>query len=435
MNFYGLALLAACLSMLFACSRKWVMLPLLIGLVYSSAAQAIDVGPFTFTVMRLLIAAGLLRALSKEELGLDRVTKIDRRMALWAAVALITSLFHEVPGSSLVGALGLVYTCLGIYFLFRLYVRDLEDIYLVTAMLVILFIPVALEMVSERITGRNVFSLLAGGGGAVVVRHGEIRACGPFAHPILAGTVGAVTLPLTFIHWWRTRWITVLGCLVCAGMVLASNSSGPILSAMAACGAVALWVVRDKVRLLVWLGVVLLILLDVWMYDPVYYLLARVDLTGSSTGWHRAELIHATITHLDEWWLFGTDHTRHWMPTGVPWSQNHTDITNHYIKMAVYGGLPLLLVFISIISAGFGEVRRALDELAQGEFAPQFVTWIVGSILFAHVVTFVSITYFDQSIGFFILILVAACAMRDADPAPAEDPRDVPPDGVIAGSE
>ena len=89
------------------------------------------------------------------------------------------------------------------------------------------------------------------------------------------------------------------------------------------------------------------------MKAPAYYLLARIDLTGSSTSWHRAALIDMALGHLSEWWAFGTDHTRHWMPYGVPWSDNHSDITNYYISMGVNGGLPLMLLFIAILAKAF----------------------------------------------------------------------------------
>jgi len=31
----------------------------------------------------------------------------------------------------------------------------------------------------------------------------------------------------------------------------------------------------------------------------------KIDLTGSSTGWHRAELIDSALRHFNEWWLVG----------------------------------------------------------------------------------------------------------------------------------
>lgn len=425
MNFIVLAFAALNVALVFACPRRWVLLPFLLGVSYTTMGQVVEVGPFSFTIVRILVLAGVVRVLLRGEMIAGGMRRLDWWLIVWGACAVVTSVFHNRPLGALIGALGLVYTWLGIYFMLRIFIRDIDDIYFVGRLLVFLLIPVASVMVAEKITGRNLFSLVGGGSGEVVIRHGEIRAAGPFAHPILAGTAGAATLPLFLLYWWRDRRMMMLGCAAAGAMILASTSSGPILTAAAVFWAMSLWLIRSKVRLMFWGGIVMLFVLDIIMNDPVYYLLARIDLTGSSTGWHRAALIHAAVTHLNEWWLYGTDYTRHWMPSGVPWSADHTDITNHYIKMGVYGGLPLMLVFMSVVGAGFAEVRRALLAFRDEEFQQQFLVWTLGSLLFAHAVTFLSVTYFDQTIAFFLFNLAAIAALRTevVDVTEEEGPR------------
>ena len=51
------------------------------------------------------------------------------------------------------------------------------------------------------------------------------------------------------------------------------------------------------------------------MRDPVYFVVAKIDLAGGSTGWHRAQLIHSSIAHLDEWWITGTERKTPTSPT------------------------------------------------------------------------------------------------------------------------
>jgi hypothetical protein len=92
------------------------------------------------------------------------------------------------------------------------------------------------------------------------------------------------------------------------------------------------------------------------------------------------------------------------MPTGAAWNEDHADITNHYIKIGVVGGLPLMLVFICILTRGFNCAGRAL-RLKQGKPHEQGVIWILGSILFAHAATMISVSYFDQSVVFLYLVL------------------------------
>ena len=45
-----------------------------------------------------------------------------------------------------------------------------------------------------------------------------------------------------------------------------------------------------------------LLLLHLAMNNPVWHLLARVNVVGGSTGWHRYHLIDKAIEHL-EWWV------------------------------------------------------------------------------------------------------------------------------------
>jgi hypothetical protein len=247
--------------------------------------------------------------------------------------------------------------------------------------------------------------------GIPAIRQGSIRAQGPFAHAILAGTVGAVCLPLMISLWQQHRKPAIAGIAACITMIFVSASSGPIMSGLAGIAALFMWHYRHKMRLVRWLAAFGYIGLDLIMKAPAYYLIGRIDLTGGSTGWHRARLIESALEHFSEWWLAGTDYTRHWMPTGVTWSPNHTDITNYYLYMGVIGGLPLLLLFIAILAKGFSFVGQILQN--PGDLTPKsrFAIWAFGASLFAHTATCISVSYFDQSFVFiYFTIALIGCA-------------------------
>jgi hypothetical protein len=144
------------------------------------------------------------------------------------------------------------------------------------------------------------------------------------------------------------------------------------------------------------------------MNDPVYYLLARIDLTGGSTGWHRAALIDGAFNHFSTWWLAGTDYTRDWMPTGIPANDANTDITNHFLAMGVWGGLPLMFLFIWVLIVAFRAVGKALRSRETAPPQHQFLIWTLGSILFGHATTFFSISYFDPQSSVFLYFGLAA---------------------------
>jgi hypothetical protein len=392
---------------LFRLPKDWAALPLLAGAGYMPLGQNIEIGPLHFTVIRILVAVGFARVMSRGERLEGGVNKLDRMFFLWGGCAVISSFFHEEFASALISRLGMIYDSVGLYVLLRIFIQGPTSVLTISRITIFVLAPVALEMFVEGVTGRNSFSFFGGVDAISEIRNGKIRAQGPFSHSILAGTVGAVCWPLVIPFWKTNRKLAILGFLTCAAIVLSSKSSGPIMTTMFIVGGLAAWRVRQHTRAIRWGALLAIITLHLVMKAPVYYLLARIDLTGSSTGWHRAELIHASITHLNEWWFAGTDYTRHWMPTGVNWNPNHTDITNHYIKMGVVGGLPLMFAFIGILVVGFSSIGKVLRAAKEAPFAHRFLVWTLGAILLGHSLTFMSICYFDQSIVFFLLVLAA----------------------------
>lgn len=385
--------------------RRWAPLPLLVGACYMTLGSGVEIGPFHFQVIRILVAVGVVRVIMRGERLADKMNSLDWLMVAWAAWALMSSLFHKDVFEVFVNRLGLIYNGCGIYFLLRVFCRSLNDVVSLCWITAILLVPLSIVMLSEQATGRNIFSALGGVAELSEVRNGKIRAQGPFAHSILAGTVGAVCLPLMIGLWRQHRNAAIVGTAACLSMIFASASSGPILSALFGIGALFMWHWRHRMRLLRWFALLGYLGLDLIMNAPAYYLLARIDLTGSSTGWHRAFLIEAALAHLSEWWLAGTDFTRHWMPYGVNWSGDQSDITNHYLMMGVAGGLPLMLLFIAVLATGFSFVGRMLRQMPELSPQSQFMIWALGVSLFAHSVTFISVSYFDQSFVFIYLSL------------------------------
>lgn len=419
MSVAGFIFTFVCGAFLLSVPRRWAIVPLLVGTVYMTVGQAIQIGPASFTVIRLLVVVGFIRVKTRGEHVVGGFRTLDRAMIWWAVVATITSVFHKNPGSNLISMLGISYDYLGLYFLMRIFISSMEDFVGIAKVLLVLLIPLTLEMINEKITGRNAFSMFGYVTEMATVRGGKIRAQGPFAHSIFAGTVGAICMPLAILIWENSRKRALLGLAVAGIMVMTSASSGPILAVVAMVAALLIWKIRSKLRMMLWAFVGMLVVLNFVMNDPVYYLLARIDLTGKSTGWHRAALIDAAVKHLNEWWFAGTDYTRHWMPTGVYWTQDHTDITNHYLKMGVWGGLPLMFVFIVVMASGFTSVGKALDLTAGQSNRERLHIWVLGVILFGHAVSFISVSYFDQTVVFFYLSLAVIGSVYSAKAAAA----------------
>jgi hypothetical protein len=132
-----------------------------------------------------------------------------------------------------------------------------------------------------------------------------------------------------------------------------------------------------------------------------------IDFVGGSTGWHRSRLLDSAIAHLDEWWLFGTDYTRHWMPFGLPSMPEHCDLTSYYVHLGVIGGLPLVITLVVILSRSFGFLGAAIRKRRAEKSPDEFLLWCAGSALFAHTVTFFTISYFDSLYVFFYALIAA----------------------------
>ena len=410
MNAIGFLFTLVAGILIFRLPRKWAFVPLLAGAAYMTRGQVLELGPLNFPVVRLLVTIGFLRVLTRGERIAGGLHLMDKLVIAWAVWLVGSSVFHTA--GALVFRVGLVWTEVGSYFLFRVFIRDSQDLRRVFRTICVLLIPVAVGMLIEKLSGKNCFASLGGVYEHAAVRNGQFRAQGPFAHAILAGTVGAMCLPMALYLWKTDRRVAVTGLVTTGAIVYSSGSSGPFMMTFAVLFALALWKVRTWMRPILWVGLIAVLALDMVMKDPVYFLMARIDITGGSTGWHRAALIQSAIRHLDEWWFSGTDYTRHWMPTGIHANEIHTDITNHILQMGVWGGLPLVLLFLGIMAAAFSVVTKALRQQRSAPLEEQYLIWTLGAILFAHVTNFFSICYFDQSIVFFYLLLAGIASFR-----------------------
>lgn len=409
MNAFGIAFTLVSGALLIALPRRLAPIPLLLAAAYVTRGAELEIGPAHFTVLRILVAVGFLRVVARGERLANGWNAVDRSLMVWGALLIALSVFHT--SNAWILRMGLVWTELGCYFLFRVFIHDAEDVKRIFKVLCIVLVPVALLMLLEKATAQNYFSAL-GGYTEAVIREGRVRARGAFAHPILAGSVGATCFGMAVYLWRSQRIPALIGLFAAGGIVFASTSSGPVMMVLFVLLGIGFWKVRRNLRAIRWLALVAILGLDLVMKDPVYFLMARIDIAGGSTGWHRARLIQSSFEHLDEWWLAGTDYTRHWMPTGIHANEIHTDITNHLLGVGVMGGLPLVLVFILVLVAAFRLAGRALRESKTAPFEQRFLIWTLGAILFGHVMNFFTISLFDQSIVFFYLILAAIGAVQ-----------------------
>jgi hypothetical protein len=388
--------------------RRLAVLPMLCATCLMTLGQGITIGPLHFTIFRIVIFFGLIRVVFRREIFSIRLHSIDKILFLYTITS-VTAYIILRKGSSeaITNQLGFIYNSLFLYAVLRSLILDWEDINLIFKMIALIFILLALAMMLEKATGRNLFSVFGGVREFTMTREGRLRCQGPFAHPILAGTVGATSLPLMISIWFqnaRKKWIGGMGIIAATIITVTSASSGPAVTYMVVLIGIAAWRLRDYMREVRWLILLSVIGLHIVMKAPVWALIGRLSEVIGGTGWHRVMLIDAAIRHFDEWWLLGTDYTRHWMPTGVSWSEKHTDITNQFISVGIDGGLISLIFFILIILFCFRNIGIKLKE-AHPESSEKFTLWCMGVTLLGHLVSFTSVHYFDQIIIMWYLLI------------------------------
>jgi len=385
--------------------RRFAFVPLLIAACHLANVPVLP----SLTVVRLLVITGLLRALAGGTPGWSLRHPLDRLLVVWACWAILSTFGHVAKANynPVTVHMSLAFDYVGTYLYARAYLKDQADFIRFSKCLALVLVPFALFLLEEKITGRNIYAAVGAAFEQSWVREGRVRAAGPFGNAILAGTVGGVCFPLMVLLHNRHPRFAFAGGTACVMIVYCSASSGPFMSLFAGLMALALWHWRRFLRQIRIGIIVMIVALAIVMNAPVWYLVAKIDIVGGSTSWHRAELINQAVKHLGEWWLAGTDYTRHWMPYGIEWSKDHVDITNHYVQMGVSGGLPLMLIFIAILFKAFQLLGRRMQAMRMTGDPAEFMLWCVGASLFVHAFTFMAVSYFDQSYVFFCLLIGA----------------------------
>ena len=404
----AIILTSLAILLIFLLPRRHVVVPIIVTSFFITMGQQLVLGGLHFYVSRLLVLAAWIRVLGCGWHREYHPSRIDNAILFWGvldAVAFV-ALWHEPE--ALINRLGFLYNLLGFYFLFRLLLQNSRDVDRTIKSFAAVCFPLALSMINEKFTSRNLFWVFGGVPQFTAVREGSLRAQGPFAHPILAGTFGAMLLPLFVWLYWqkrRSRWIAFVGVTSALVMVFASSSSTPLMAVAAGVLGFSLWPLRRWMRILRWGLVLMLLGLHIVMKAPVWALIARVEVVGGSSGDHRYELVNQFIRHFGDWWLLGTKYTE-------DWGYLMHDVSNQYVSVGIEGGILGFSLFLWIMTCCFqdlGDARKS--RLSTLEDKKRL--WSLGTALFACLTAFFGITFFDQTaIGWYALLAMIASSSR-----------------------
>jgi hypothetical protein len=409
----GALLLLLSIILMLSLRRKYVIVPTLLAVFLIPQGEVIVLAGLHLPPVRIIALVGLLRAAwlcysSSDSLfsgGLNFIDKAFLGCMITRALAFIL-LWKEA--AAVTNQVGFLLGGLGSYVLLRFLIRDKEDVYRTIKVLAVIALLNMLGMVYEQLRVQNLFGLLIGGVDPVpLIREGRIRSQGAFGHAILAGTFGATLLPLFVILWRQGKAKAMAGAGMIASlvMVLTSASSTPLMAIFGVGVGVCLWPLRKSMRVIRWGVAIALISLHLVMKAPVWFLIARVDMVGGSASFDRAYLIDVFVKHFWDWWLVGTKDIGSW-----GWSM--WDLSDTYVSQGESGGLLALIFFVAVIVGCFSRIGRARRR-ASGT-SREWDMWLLGVALYANVMAFFGVSYWDQTEVVWFTLLAILCAATGA---------------------
>lgn len=398
------------LVLFFLLPRKYVVVPVLISAFLIPSGQQFFVGGVHFFVSRILILVAFIRALTSKVPGRQSKfaggwNSIDTAFTGYVLISAVATMIQYPDAGALVNQVGYLWDYLLGYLLLRILIQNEKDVFLTIRCFAALMVLLAAAMVIEQLSMVNLFGLLGGVAAVPELREGKIRSQAVFQHALTAGAFAAAAIPLFFLLWknGKGKVLALIGIVAATVMTITTQTSTSLLTYAAGVLAVLLWPLRTKMKIIRRGLVAGLVALQLVMKAPVWFLIARIDLTGSSSSYHRAELIDQFVNHFSSWWLIGTK-------DAATWAWDMWDSQNMFVSVGEAGGLTGLIFFVVMISrtfANLGDARGRVNEKKH-----EWCFWFLGAAVFANVTAFFGVNYFDQSrIAWFALVsMVCACA-------------------------
>lgn len=412
----GLAVLGTLSLATLVVARRYLVLPLLVLACVVPQGQRVVIASLDFNFIRIMLMVGITRVLILSEWQHIVPKALDKIVVAWVLIGAIGNIMQVGAFSAVVYRLGLAFDILGMYFMCRVTFKEWKDVDMATTCFALMACVSFFFFFVEKKTGRNMFAIMGGVPAFTGMREGKLRTQGPFVHAILAGCFWAVLLPMVASKVLRRSWIErsigLVGGLAILAIVLFCASSTPLI--VLGCNGLGciVYFFRKHMRLIRWGSISGIVALHFYMKQPVWHLIARIDVVGGSTGWHRYKLIQSSIDNFHEWWLCGIPSTAHW-------GYFMFDITNQYVLEGVRSGIVALLAFLWVLIYAYKHVGEMIPGL-KGNGYLSLLAWSLGVSIFSHMNVFlaVSISHSGQSLLALIFVLAAITSM-----APATDPR------------
>lgn len=384
--------------------RKYFLFPFILASCFVPTDQRVIMMGLDFTVLRMLVAVGVVRVFVYGEYRPLKFNAIDRLVLTWALCGAVVYSIQQQNTEAMINRAGVLFNTLGLYWLFRQNIATwsgIKQTFACFAVCAILMLPFVLI---EWSTGSNPFVFL----GKVItsVREEKLRCQAAFPHSIMMGLFWTILAPV-FLALARTEKRRMLyGGAFAASVVIimASASSTPILVFLVTVAIFGAFGWRRYTSVAAWALVGMAAALHIVMNAPVWHLLARINVIGGSTGWHRYNLIDKAVRNFSEWMVIGCRSTDHW-------GFYLGDVTNQYVLEGVRGGAITLVLFLVMIYAVLKTLLRSSLNCRDRE--GRLVIWALFAMMCAHCIGFIGVSYFGQITILWYMTLAATALLAD----------------------
>ena len=388
------------------------------------SAQRIVIAGADFNFVRFIVLIGLARQIARGEFSFVRWNVIDLCVFFGAAARIICFPIALGSADQLVASIGQNFEEVGAYLLVRCSIRESGDLRALLRAVAVLSVIAVPFFLIESWTGRNLFSVFGGIPEITNVREGKIRCRGPFSHAILAGCFFVAWLPL-----WlgcivgspgRDRAWAIAGIAASFVVVVCCASSTPVVALLLGFLVWIAFPVRAQLRGIYLAVIAIGFVLHFLMNKPIWHLIARIDLVGGSTGYHRYNLFNQAVERFGEWWLIGTKSTAHW-------GFGLTDITNQFVLEGVHGGIWAVLAMLGVLGFGYAAVGHELRRSAMHRASAlrqrlyrelpriqrnEAIAYGVGAALCAQMAIFMAVSYFGATVVVWQCLMAIAASLR-----------------------
>lgn len=409
----GLLMIIALFALTLSVKRSKAVYPIILAALFMPAAQRLVIAGADFSVLRLMVLAGMIRVFARNETASFKWIKLDSLVTAWSLVSTLAFIVLWGSMGQLIFRVGQLYDVLGMYLYFRVVIRTWGDVDGAVKFTVKLLPLLVVIFFLEKTSGKNQFHFL-GAQEWAAVREGRIRVQGAFPHAILAGTYFAALLPMAAVRYFRPggKMGAIRAFVLIMVLVFMCASSTPLVGVMAGCIGVVMWSFRFRMGS-VRMGVVMtLFALHLVMKKPVWHLIARLSFSGGNTSYHRYFLIDNSIRYFFDWALMGLKDTAYW-------GHAQGDVTNQYIIEGVRGGFLALVFFCWALAEAFSQVGKLWRRVRRNK-TKRTMAWGMGVALFAQCLMFLSISIShsqqNMSMFFFILASIGSLSLVDNKP-------------------